>query len=283
VKVIVAASDFSQKSSIVVNKAAAIAKLSGARLTLLHAINPRGFFGRLFNQKTASAIGEIEKRLRSTLENLGVQGEAIALEGKPSETILKIAKEKNADMTALGDHGEFNIGDLLLGTTARHAIELSDLPILIVKSESPIPYKRVFIAVDFSECSTKAAEFAVKTFSGSEFIAFNAYLAPSDITDSRCGAITDEASSMLETMRREASESLERFVKSLPLNNRDVKTMIRASASPSATILETARSERCDLIVMGAKGVESFVPMMIGSCVESLLRRSDIDMLIARR
>ncbi|MDR2152443.1 MAG: universal stress protein [Helicobacteraceae bacterium] len=283
-KTIVAASDFSPESAVAVNKAAALAKLSGARLALLHAINPRGFFGRLFSQiGVEAALDESKKRLRSILESLGAEGEAIALEGAPSETILKVADEKNADLIALGDHVEFNIGDLLLGTTARHTIELSSLPILVVKNESPIPYKRAMIAADFSECSAKAAKFAIETFGDAEFVVFNAYLAPSDITASYYGAITNEASSMLETMRSEAISALDSFLKSLPFGDRKIRTIVRASASPSRAILETARSENCDLIVMGAKGIESFVPMMIGSSVESLLRRSDIDMLIARR
>ncbi|MDR2639303.1 MAG: universal stress protein [Helicobacteraceae bacterium] len=283
-KTIVAATDFSPRSAVAVNKAAALAKLSGARLALVHAINPRSFFGRLFNKiGVESALEASKKRLNETLEALGVQGEAIALEGAPSATIIQTAKELQADLIALGDHGEFHISDLLLGTTARRAIELADLPILVVKNENAVPYKRVMIAADFSESSVNAANFALESFGDAEFIVFNAYLAPNDITASYYGALTDEASSMLETMRNEAIANLDEFVKSPIFGDREVKTIVRASASPSDTILETARGEGVDLIVAGAKGIESFVPMMIGSSAESLLRRSDIDMLVARR
>jgi nucleotide-binding universal stress UspA family protein len=284
VKTIVAATDFSPRSVIAVNKAAAIAKLIGARLTLVRVISPQSFFGRLFSRNNVeSELAESKERLAKMLADTGVQGEAIALEGAPSEVIMKTAKEQNAAFIALGDHGEFHLADLLLGATSRHTIELSDLPILVVKTDNPIPYKRALIATDFLESSAKAAKFTAETFSETELVVFNAYLTPSDIAASRYDAVTDEISSMLEAMRGEAIAKLNEFVKSLSLGDREVKTIARSSASPSDMIVETSKSERCDLLVMGTKSIESFLPMIIGSSAESALRRSEIDMLVLRQ
>ncbi|GHS86704.1 universal stress protein [Campylobacterota bacterium] len=277
---VVTATDFSARSEKAIERAAAIAKRVGAPLALLHAINPHGFFSHLLEQKKiAPAPDEIKAKLDKKLAAIGVSGEAIVEYGAPCEMIVNYARAKQASLIVLGDHGDFQLRELFVGTTAKNAIDQAKIPVLIVKSGGD-GYKRVMIATDFSQCSKDAAAAALQLFGDAEFLVFAAYLAPNDIAASYYGVATHELHQMLEDARAETLSRLEAFVSELPFPQDRVKILARASSYPQETIAETAQSEGCDLLAIGTHGVTTTLSFLIGSTAESLLRKSVVDMLI---
>jgi nucleotide-binding universal stress UspA family protein len=54
-------------------------------------------------------------------------------EGVPYEEILKKAKETEADLIVMGQHGHSALTDMLLGGTARRVLHNSHLPVLLVR------------------------------------------------------------------------------------------------------------------------------------------------------
>ena len=57
-------------------------------------------------------------------------------EGKPSQGIVDIAKEWEADLIVMGTQGKTGLKRLLMGSTAENIIRLSDMPILVVPSKT---------------------------------------------------------------------------------------------------------------------------------------------------
>ena len=57
-------------------------------------------------------------------------------EGKPSQGIVDIAKDWEADLIVIGTKGKTGLKRLLLGSTAENTIRLSSMPILVVPSKA---------------------------------------------------------------------------------------------------------------------------------------------------
>jgi nucleotide-binding universal stress UspA family protein len=82
---------------------------------------------------------KITKRIRDVLreELVGItlpQGEILhQMEpGKPSQVILKVAKEITADLIVMGTRTHSSIGKLLMGSTAQKVLQESTIPVLVV-------------------------------------------------------------------------------------------------------------------------------------------------------
>jgi nucleotide-binding universal stress UspA family protein len=56
-------------------------------------------------------------------------------EGKPYETILKVAEEWEADLIVLGTHGRTGLSHLLMGSVAEKVIRHSTKPLFIVPAK----------------------------------------------------------------------------------------------------------------------------------------------------
>ena len=57
-------------------------------------------------------------------------------EGKPFETILKVAEEWEADLIVLGTHGRTGLSHLLMGSVAEKVIRHSTKPMLIIPTKT---------------------------------------------------------------------------------------------------------------------------------------------------
>ncbi len=117
-----------------------LARLMGARLLLVHVAD--GWVARNFDQLQLAESEEmkqdrayLETRTRE-LTKEGFACDAVLALGEPSDEIIKLARERNADLIAMTTHGHRLISDILYGATAdkvRHAV---DVPVLLVKVKS---------------------------------------------------------------------------------------------------------------------------------------------------
>ena len=114
-----------------------LARMTGAKLFLVHVSD--GWVARNFEQLKLAESEEmkqdrayLEKRRREMTEE-GFQCDALLALGEPSNEIIKLARDKNADLIAMTTHGHRFIGDILHGATAdkvRHGVEI---PVLLLK------------------------------------------------------------------------------------------------------------------------------------------------------
>ena len=78
--------------------------------------------------------------------------------GEPVAGILDEAHERNADLIVLGEPGKKGLKEHFVGTIAERVARHSDRPVLIVKRRPNDAYRRVLVAVDFSEAASRAAQ-----------------------------------------------------------------------------------------------------------------------------
>jgi nucleotide-binding universal stress UspA family protein len=143
-KTIVAAVDFSNATTGVLEMGVRLAKAFDARLCLFHVVEPEpsytayGFtpdeFPALhaYQEEAKRRAGDkLEALLGSVKSGLPDATTQIA-EGSPLHSLLDYVKESGADFVVLGSHGHGVIASLLLGSVAEGMVRKAAVPTLIV-------------------------------------------------------------------------------------------------------------------------------------------------------
>jgi len=144
---IVVPTDGSSCAAGVVRQAAGLASQVGARLVVLHAVEPPA------GLKADSRIQVAPDRSVSVLEHLregasawlpdlvqigrdrGVDTVSELRTGGAVEAILDAASHHDADLLVLGTHGRTGVARLLLGSVAESVLRRADVPVMTVRSQ----------------------------------------------------------------------------------------------------------------------------------------------------
>jgi len=138
---ILVAVDLSPASASVVAAAGRVAKLTGARVYILHAAEPEpDFVG--YDVGPEMVRTQVAREMRSEhrgvqalaekLRNDGLDATALLVQGPTVEITLKEADNLQAELIVVGTHGHGAVYDMLLGSCSAGIIRKSKLPILVV-------------------------------------------------------------------------------------------------------------------------------------------------------
>lgn len=136
---ILLAVDFSKDAEHVGARAVALARQTGARLTLIHVVAP--VYQEPLYEGVATLPLDLEAQLvdaaRHSLEalaqRLGVaEAERLVEVGTPKAVIVGTAAAKAADLIVVGSHGVHGLG-LLLGSTANAVLHGAPCDVLAVR------------------------------------------------------------------------------------------------------------------------------------------------------
>ncbi|UCC71881.1 MAG: universal stress protein [Gemmatimonadota bacterium] len=136
---VLAATDLSPRSNRVLDMAAAVAAIDGAKLRVLHVSEPLDAMMRhlaLFDEELAqrSARSQLERSVSSLAKRADIPVESETRDGDAGKEILEEANSWEADLTVIGTHGFGFFERLLLGSTALHILRLARRPVLVVPS-----------------------------------------------------------------------------------------------------------------------------------------------------
>jgi len=132
------ATDFSEGANYVAKKARELATQMGAKLTILHVVEPLPGYGYAFigsSEIETHIIDEAKKRLNQLGANIAVEENNQRIELGPTKVeITKVAEEINADLIVLGSHGRHGFARLL-GSTANAVVHNAKCDVLTVRIE----------------------------------------------------------------------------------------------------------------------------------------------------
>lgn len=77
-------------------------------------------------------LAELMEKHADELANLATTPETLIVNGIPTDSIQRIAKEKNADLVVMNSRTHSRLGQMVLGSTANKVIHASDIPVLVV-------------------------------------------------------------------------------------------------------------------------------------------------------
>ena len=136
--------DGSINSEQTIDYALRIAEKEKAELIILHVSDskrltslPDNSFDKEDEVDAESEGNEIVERVKRLIEEKeayrkGIKISTITVDGQPSETILKVATIKEADMIVIATSGKHMINRFLLGSVTEKIIRQSKIPVLVV-------------------------------------------------------------------------------------------------------------------------------------------------------
>jgi len=145
-KTLLVPTDFSPHSEKAVALAIELAKLSGAKIHLLHCyqvnvggVSPYGVtvpeeFNRQIREAAARSIEALEQQVAAS----GVPVEAHITPSYPSEAVSELADEIHADLVIMGTRGATGLKHILLGSVAERTLRTAPCPVLTVKDTDRI-------------------------------------------------------------------------------------------------------------------------------------------------
>ncbi|NOX43010.1 MAG: universal stress protein [Gammaproteobacteria bacterium] len=140
---ILVAIDFSSSADEdeIAQRAMAIAENNATKLSIIHVVEymPPFMMGNEPIPSTSWVINEdelvdnVKKKLGEFVRRLNIESaDQVVSIGTAKREIIRIAKEKNADLIVVGSHGRHGVG-LLLGSTANSVLHHSECDVLAVR------------------------------------------------------------------------------------------------------------------------------------------------------
>ncbi len=136
---ILVALDHTAADESLIPHVAALAKLCGAELLLVHVAD--GWTARHYHELNLAESEEMRED-REYLETVAVRMResgltvtALLALGAPPPEILKASVAEKCDLIAMTSHGHRLIGDILLGSTIDHVRHRTDVPLLVVRAK----------------------------------------------------------------------------------------------------------------------------------------------------
>lgn len=247
-----------------------------------YALTPPGYLMPYIEKEKKTDEEELEK-WAAKLRPYGIASKHIIATGRLVETFNASVKGLNADILVLGHKSH-----MIRPSSSERLIKSLDIPMLVVrgkKSENArlgsVNIKRILCAVDFSEPSKKALEFAhfLSEKNSSELTVVHVVSSIKmekglqkwkDMSDA-------DRSGYKDALIKEAEEQMCSF-----LNICNGAESVVKIGDPYIAINEIASERDADLIVMGARGLSYAKGVILGSVSESIIKTSPCPVAIIR-
>ncbi len=284
IRSIIVATDFSASALHATHRAARLARQFGARLAIVHVLNPsrfkplRNWFAPPVDLE--SALVDAQAKLRGlAAELMQVHALQATIDLRTGNTVEELAQASaHANLVVMGQRRRGPLAERVLGSTARQLVEACRRPMLAVKQAAVADYSRLLVPIDLSPGSAAAAVAAGALAPEGRMQIFHAYEFSGNIvpqsTEVRDAVIRDEQA------RREAGlvARMRRSIARIGLDSRNMSFALGRGSRITAT-LRQAEVLRADLIVAATSRRGRSAASVLDS-VNGLLARSSCDMLI---
>ncbi|SFB89757.1 universal stress protein [Massilia yuzhufengensis] len=144
-------------------------------------------------------------------------------------------------------------------------------------------YKRILIPTDGSPVSDYAAGAAIDFAQacGSETVALSIAV-PEPVLQSLEGAMVLDPGQEVDTLLRHAYQLASAIAERARTAGVACTPLTRFALDPGEAIVETARKQGCDLIVMGSHGRRGLSRLLAGSVTQSVLAYAPVPVMVLR-
>ncbi len=135
---ILLAIDLTEESAFIADKAALLAKQTGARLSAIHVIEPINFaYGGDIPMDLTAIQDQLDEHARTKMAEFAKpylipEQDQHTVVGLPQNEIHRVAEEQKVDLIVVGSHGRHGLS-LLLGSTANGVLHGASCDVLAVR------------------------------------------------------------------------------------------------------------------------------------------------------
>ena len=287
-KNILFATDFSPCSNAALLYALSIARRYGAILHAAHVLPTNAQMVVMAPECWPIDAEEDDKRIQPYIDRLGKQLQAIphsllTPRGNVANAIEQIIDERDIDLVVLGTHGRAGVAKLLIGSVAEEVFRRAACPVLSVGPSVSLPpnaeiqFQRILFATDFSEDSLPALPYAVSLAEEDQ-----AQLVLLHVVEQPAAGIAD-----LEEVKASLMRRLKELVPPEAEPWCHAESLLefgRQFAPPAFRILEVAKEQSADLIVLGVRSVRGNLGLKthLASTTAHILTKASCPVLTVR-
>jgi len=266
-KRILVPTDFSDLASQALGLARNLAQKTDAEVVVLYAdpfLPPPHFTSTQLDEVVQAithskelAGTELDRYLEEQL-GAGVKSRAVVVESMPVPAIVDWASGNEVDLIIMGTHGRSGFNRLMLGSVTERVLRETDQPLLAVRGEEGIrPLRKILCPVNFTGVAQKALDWAAgfSRFVGAELVLLHV-------------AEDDEATD---------DELMSRFAScALPEDSGSAMSieMKVIHGRADEKVIEFAKANEVDLIVLGAQHKTFFDATVLGATTIHVLRHA---------
>jgi len=285
--------DLSPNAETVLGHALFHAELHEAELHILHTVSVKGNESHSYLPDPEQVLEKMEESARIQIKEsverhkdsvFKILEKTSRGDSIPDE-IMKYIQDHEIDLTIIGNHGRQGIKHFFLGSVAEEVVRMAACPVMIIRATeqgmTARKISKILAPVDFSEQSKLALIHASKLAR-----IHNARLVVCHIIQNSFYPAGPDASIQpinellpdLETSRKELLGSL---TSKIIDSHVDLVCQIDIG-NAYQEIVETAKREEADLIVMGSHGYSGLAHLVLGSTAERVMRMAPCPVLVVK-
>jgi nucleotide-binding universal stress UspA family protein len=215
------------------------------------------------------------------------------VQGSTAAEILAKADAMPADLIVLGTHGRSGFERLVLGSVTERVLRKAGCPVLTVPKGVPdvvpapaVLFKRIVCAVDFSDCSLHALNFAISLAQEADgrLTVVHVIELPPDVPREVHENVFASPRSLREYIALAEEDARARLKNAIPesvLAYCTVDTVL-TTGKPYREILRIAEEQTSDLLVIGIHGRGAIDRLLFGSTAQHLVRLASCPVLTLR-
>lgn len=282
------ATDFSSCSDAALPYALSIARRYAATLYAAHVMPTKAEMVLLSPETWPTLAEEEDKRVRAHFRQLDKElqelpHEVLMPRGRVAAALAQVIEERRIDLLVLGTHGRTGVGKLFLGSVAEDVFRRAGCPVMTVgphvssRQESEIRVQRLLFATDFTDDSLAALPYAFSLAEEDQ-----AQLTLLHVVEQPAAGIVDLEEVTAALMRR-----LERLVPAEAEPWCHAECLLEFGqqfAPPAQRILEIAKNQTVDLIVLGVRPVQGKFGLIthLASTTAQILTQAQCPVLTVR-
>ena len=220
----------------------------------------------------------------------GIAIDTVVREAPAVSGILDEAAATSADLIVMGTHGASGFERLVLGSVTEKVLRKAACPVLTVPRAlpdavpaGPVVFKQILCAVDFSECSLAALNYALSLAQEAGGRLTVVHVLGGELLPD--AVLADQHLSVLAYQRQREDVAQRRLSEVVPATAAtycQVEPTI-ARGKPWREIVGIASAQRSDLIVLGVHGRSTIDLMFFGSTAQQVVRHAGCPVLTVRQ
>lgn len=277
---ILVASDLTAHSDRVFDRAAILARQNHAALHFVHVVDSKLLPDRYLQVQVSEAQTRFEHEVGDSGVDRELQTSVTVVSGEPVKAIVGEAQDKQAELVLMGLSLDTTLAGIIRGSTIDKVVRRAHCPVLVVKTRARRPYSKIAVAVDLSEPSRRAVDFALRIFPDAEFSIIHV-----DET-TQLGQNADYLGSPAGIARQHQIEDMvtARFLaagRDRP-GTASGPVLVFGNGKAANVLQEKIAQLSLELVVMGTHTRTGVTKMFLGSVAETLLDVLPNDVLIVR-
>lgn len=269
---IVFATDFSATSRKTLGYAAELARKTGASIIGSYALKPPSSIFAKSKEKLKQWEDQHRQRLDAFMKAPqihGIECRACLASGAPQRALGKLAIDQKADLILVAKRSRSTLEKFFVGSNTEQIVVTSPCPVLVVPDleRYTANWNPLLCPIDFSRSSNHALEWAIGLCRkyGASLAVLHVATLP-EAGHGRQAALAKAEGRMAEAL---ALFDAPRKTHKLILEGR-----------PSEVILQSAERMKCDLVVMGRRGINQADYVGLGSTASAVLKGETFPLLL---